>query len=307
MKEKKKNHFSWKIVKNKWQLLAMFLLPLTWYIIFCYVPMYGIQLAFRDYNPRLGYLGSSFVGLRWFKQFFSSYYWENIIWNTFSISLYSIIFGFPVPIILAIIINELPGRKFKKLLQNITYIPHFISIVVLCGMLYLFLSPQYGIVNTILETFGMEPVGFLESSKYFKGVYVISEIWQESGWGSIIYIAALAGIDPSLYEAAKIDGAGRLKRIIHVSLPGIIPTIVTLLILKIGQIMSIGFEKAYLLQNDLNLNSSEIISTLVYKQGILQGNIGYATAVGLMNSCLNLLLIIFANQFCKKFFDTSLW
>ena len=307
MKEKKKNHFSWKIVKNKWQLLAMFLLPLTWYIIFCYVPIYGIQLAFRDYNPRLGYLGSSFVGLRWFKQFFSSYYWENIIWNTFSISLYSIIFGFPVPIILAIIINELPGRKFKKLLQNITYIPHFISIVVLCGMLYLFLSPQYGIVNTILETFGMEPVGFLESSKYFKGVYVISEIWQESGWSSIIYIAALAGIDPSLYEAAKIDGAGRLKRIIHVSLPGIIPTIVTLLILKIGQIMSIGFEKAYLLQNDLNLNSSEIISTLVYKQGILQGNIGYATAVGLMNSCLNLLLIIFANQFCKKFFDTSLW
>ena len=307
MKEKKKNHFSWKIVNNKWQLLAMFLLPLTWYIIFCYVPMYGIQLAFRDYNPRLGYLGSSFVGLRWFKQFFSSYYWENIIWNTFSISLYSIIFGFPVPIILAIIINELPGRKFKKLLQNITYIPHFISIVVLCGMLYLFLSPQYGIVNTILETFGMEPVGFLESSKYFKGVYVISEIWQESGWSSIIYIAALAGIDPSLYEAAKIDGAGRLKRIIHVSLPGIIPTIVTLLILKIGQIMSIGFEKAYLLQNDLNLNSSEIISTLVYKQGILQGNIGYATAVGLMNSCLNLLLIIFANQFCKKFFDTSLW
>ena len=280
MKEKKKNHYSWKIVKNKWQLLAMFLLPLTWYIIFCYVPMYGIQLAFRDYNPRLGYLGSSFVGLRWFKQFFSSYYWENIIWNTFSISLYSIIFGFPVPIILAIIINELPGRKFKKLLQNITYIPHFISIVVLCGMLYLFLSPQYGIVNTILETFGMEPVGFLESSKYFKGVYVISEIWQESGWSSIIYIAALAGIDPSLYEAAKIDGAGRLKRIIHVSLPGIIPTIVTLLILKIGQIMSIGFEKAYLLQNDLNLNSSEIISTLVYKQGILQGTIGYATAVG---------------------------
>ena len=307
MKEKKKNHFSWKIVKNKWQLLAMFLLPLTWYIIFCYVPMYGIQLAFRDYNPRLGYLGSSFVGLRWFKQFFSSYYWENIIWNTFSISLYSIIFGFPVPIILAIIINELPGRKFKKLLQNITYIPHFISIVVLCGMLYLFLSPQYGIVNTILETFGMEPVGFLESSKYFKGVYVISEIWQESGWSSIIYIAALAGIDPSLYEAAKIDGAGRLKRIIHVSLPGIIPTIVRLLKQKIGQIMSIGFEKAYLLQNDLNLNSSEIISTLVYKQGILQGNIGYATAVGLMNSCLNLLLIIFANQFCKKFFDTSLW
>lgn len=296
-----------KVLKSKWQLLVMFAVPLMWYIIFCYIPMYGIQLAFRDYNPRLGYLGSPFVGLQWFRQFFSSYYWMDIIWNTFSISLYSIVIGFPVPIILAIIINELPGKKFKKILQNITYIPHFISVVVLCGMLYLFLSPQYGILNTILGAFGAEPIGFLESSKYFKGVYVLSEVWQESGWSSIIYIAALAGIDPALYEAAKIDGAGRMKRIIHISLPGITPTIVTLLILKIGQIMSIGFEKAYLLQNDLNLKSSEIISTLVYKQGILQGNIGYATAVGLMNSCLNLLLIILANKFCKRFFDTSLW
>lgn len=296
-----------KIIKSKWQLLVMFAVPLAWYIVFCYIPMYGIQLAFRDYNPRLGYLGSPFVGLQWFKQFFSSYYWTDIIWNTFSISLYSIVIGFPVPIILAIIINELPGKKFKKFLQNITYIPHFISIVVLCGMLYLFLSPQYGIVNTILGSFGIEPIGFLESSKYFKGVYVLSEVWQESGWSSIIYIAALAGIDPALYEAAKIDGAGRMKRIIHISLPGITPTVVTLLILKIGQIMSIGFEKAYLLQNDLNLKSSEIISTLVYKQGILQGNIGYATAVGLMNSCLNLILIVMANKFCKRFFDTSLW
>lgn len=296
-----------KVLKSKWQLLVMFAVPLMWYIIFCYIPMYGIQLAFRDYNPRLGYLGSPFVGLQWFRQFFSSYYWMDIIWNTFSISLYSIVIGFPVPIILAIIINELPGKKFKKILQNITYIPHFISVVVLCGMLYLFLSPQYGILNTILGAFGAEPIGFLESSKYFKGVYVLSEVWQESGWSSIIYIAALAGIDPALYEAAKIDGAGRIKRIIHISLPGITPTIVTLLILKIGQIMSIGFEKAYLLQNDLNLKSSEIISTLVYKQGIFQGNIGYATAVGLMNSCLNLLLIILANKFCKKFFDTSLW
>ena len=296
-----------KVLKSKWQLLVMFAVPLIWYIIFCYIPMYGIQLAFRDYNPRLGYLGSPFVGLQWFRQFFSSYYWMDIIWNTFSISLYSIVIGFPVPIILAIIINELPGKKFKKILQNITYIPHFISVVVLCGMLYLFLSPQYGILNTILGAFGAEPIGFLESSKYFKGVYVLSEVWQESGWSSIIYIAALAGIDPALYEAAKIDGAGRMKRIIHISLPGITPTIVTLLILKIGQIMSIGFEKAYLLQNDLNLKSSEIISTLVYKQGILQGNIGYATTVGLMNSCLNLLLIILANKFCKRFFDTSLW
>lgn len=296
-----------KVLKSKWQLLAMFALPLIWYIIFCYVPMYGIQLAFRDYNPRLGYLGSPFVGLRYFEQFFSSYYWKEILWNTVSISLLSLAIGFPIPIILAIIINELPGQKFKKVLQNITYIPHFISVVVLCGMLYLFLSPQYGILNSILGVFGIGPIGFLESSKYFKGVYVLSEVWQESGWSSIIYIAALAGIDPSLYEAATIDGAGRLQKIIHVSIPGITPTIVTLLILRIGQIMSIGFEKAYLLQNDLNLASSEIISTLVYKQGILQGNLGYATAVGLMNSVVNLVLIVIANQFCKKIFDTSLW
>jgi putative aldouronate transport system permease protein len=174
-------------------------------------------------------------------------------------------------------------------------------------MLYLFLSPQYGVLNTFLNFLGVESVGFLESNKCFKAVYVLSDIWQESGWNSVIYIAALAGIDPELYEAAKIDGAGRLKRIIHVSLPGITPTIVTLLILRIGQVMTIGFEKAYLLQNDLNIRSSEIISTLVYKQGILQGNYGYATAVGLFNSVINLTLIIFTNKICKKYFEISLW
>ncbi|MCR5754081.1 MAG: ABC transporter permease subunit [Acetatifactor sp.] len=296
-----------KTVISKWQLLVMFLVPLIWYIVFCYVPMYGIQLAFRNYNPRLGYLDSPWVGLRYFQQFFSSYYNRDIIWNTVSISLYSILFGFPMPILLAIILNELPGIHFKKILQNLTYVPHFISTVVLCGMLYLFLSPQYGVLNTFLNFLGVESVGFLESNKYFKAVYVLSDIWQESGWNSVIYIAALAGIDPELYEAAKIDGAGRLKRIIHVSLPGITPTIVTLLILRIGQVMTIGFEKAYLLQNDLNIRSSEIISTLVYKQGILQGNYGYATAVGLFNSVINLTLIILTNKICKKYFEISLW
>ncbi|WP_051207833.1 ABC transporter permease [Butyrivibrio sp. AE3006] len=292
---------------SKWQLIVMFLIPFIWYIVFCYVPMYGIQLAFRNYNPRLGYLGSPWVGLRYFKQFFSSYYNIDIIWNTVSISLYSIIFGFPIPILLAIILNELPGVHFKKVLQNLTYVPHFISVVVLCGMLYLFLSPQYGVLNTFLNFLGVESIGFLESNKYFKAVYVLSDIWQESGWNSVIYIAALAGIDPELYEAAKIDGAGRLKRIIHVSLPGIAPTIVTLLILRIGQVMTIGFEKAYLLQNNLNIRSSEIISTLVYKQGILQGSYGYATAVGLFNSVINLALIILTNRICKKYFEISLW
>ncbi len=296
-----------RILKSKWQLMAMILIPMIWYVIFCYAPLYGIQIAFKNYNPKLGYLGSEFVGLRYFEQFFSSYYCWDVIWNTFSISFYSLLLGFPAPIILAIIFNELPGHKFKKALQNLTYIPHFISIVVLSGMLYLFLSPQYGIINNFLSVFGISPIGFLESDKYFKAVYVLSEIWQESGWSSIIYIAALAGIDPSLYEAAKIDGASRWKRLWHVSLPGITPTIITLLILRIGQLMSVGFEKALLLQNNLNIQSSEIISTLVYKNGILQGNFSYATSVGLMNSLINLTLIIVANKLCKKLFDSSLW
>lgn len=294
-------------IKSKWQLLAMIALPLIWYIVFCYIPMYGIQLAFRSYNPKLGYLGSPFVGLRYFKQFFSSYYCWDVVWNTFSISLYSLLISFPAPIILALIINELPGNKFKKVIQNITYVPHFISIVVLCGMLYLFLSPQYGVVNSFLSLFGVGPIGFLESNAYFKPVYVLSEVWQEGGWNSIIYIAALGGIDPSLYEAATIDGASRFRRIWHISLPGITPTIITLLVLRIGQLMSVGFEKALLLQNDLNIGKSEIISTLVYKNGILRGELSYATAVGLMNSLINLVLIVLANKVCKKLFDNSLW
>ncbi len=294
-------------IKSKWQLLAMIALPLIWYIVFCYIPMYGIQLAFRSYNPKLGYLGSPFVGLRYFKQFFSSYYCWDVVWNTFSISLYSLLISFPAPIILALIINELPGNKFKKVIQNITYVPHFISIVVLCGMLYLFLSPQYGVVNSFLSLFGIGPIGFLESNAYFKPVYVLSEVWQEGGWNSIIYIAALGGIDPSLYEAATIDGASRFRRIWHISLPGITPTIITLLVLRIGQLMSVGFEKALLLQNDLNIGKSEIISTLVYKNGILRGELSYATAVGLMNSLINLVLIVLANKVCKKLFDNSLW
>lgn len=292
---------------GKWQLWVMIALPLIWYIVFCYVPMYGIQLAFKNYNPMLGYIGSDWAGLKYFAQFFSSYYWKDIVWNTVSISLMSIVIGFPIPILLALLVNEVSSKRLKGILQNITYIPHFISVVVLCGMMSLLLSPQNGVINALLGSFGVGPVPFLESSKWFKATYVGMEVWQESGWSAIIYIAALAGIDPTLYEAATMDGAGRFKKILHISIPSILPTIVTLLILRIGQIMSIGFEKAYLLQNALNMSSSEIISTMVYKQGILQGNISYATAAGLMNSVINLLLIIVANKLCKKFFETSLW
>lgn len=297
----------YKIFRYKWQLLLMILLPLAWYIIFCYTPMYGVQIAFRDYSARKGYLGSPFVGLKHFQRFFSSYYCGDVIWNTLSISLFSLAVGFPAPILLAIIINELPGRVMKKALQNLTYIPHFLSTVVLCSMLYLFLSREYGVVNKLIEAFGGEPTAFLENDKYFRTVYVLSGVWQESGWSSIIYIAALAGIDPALHEAATIDGASRLQRVRHISLPGIVPTIVVLLVLRMGNLMSVGFEKALILQNDLNLGASEIISTLVYKRGILKAELSFSTAVGLMNSVINLLLIVGANMFCNHFFEESLW
>lgn len=296
-----------KVLKNKWQLLLMFALPFTWYVIFQYVPMYGIQIAFRDYIPNKGYLGSTWVWFKHFGRFFSSYYCFNVIWNTFSLSVYSLLVGFPAPIILAIIINEIQNSTFKKTLQNITYIPHFLSTVVVSGMIYLFLSPKYGIINFILGTFSVKPIAFMETASMFKTIYVLSGIWQESGWASIIYIATLAGIDPALYEAATIDGASRFQKIKYISIPGLAPTIVTLFILRIGQLMSIGFEKALLLQNSLNLNSSEIISTFVYKNGIQNGDFSYSSAIGLINSVINLVLIVSANKVCKKLFDSSLW
>lgn len=294
-------------VRRKWQLLLMFLLPLAWYIIFCYVPMYGIQIAFRNYNPVLGFTGSPFVGMRHFQRFFSSYYAGNIIWNTLSINLYCLLVGFPAPILLAILVNEIRSRKFAKLLQNVTYIPYFLSVVVVVSMLKLFTNEQYGIINLLLKGIGVGPIPFMESDRWFKFTYVVSNVWQNCGWNAIIYIAALAGIDPTLYEAATIDGASRMQKIRHVSLPGIKSTILVLLILRVGQLMSIGFEKALLMQNDLNLLSGEIISTMVYKIGIQQGDYSYAAAVGAMNSVINLILVVLANQVSRKLTEESLW
>jgi len=285
----------------------MFSIPFIWYIIFAYVPMYGIQIAFRQFNPMLGYRGSPFVGLLHYERFFSSFYVWQVIWNTVSISLYSIIFGFPAPIILALIVNEIRTRFFQKSLQNITYIPNFLSMVVLCGMIYLFLNLQFGMVNHFLEFIGLERIGFMESPRYFRAVFVISGIWQESGWASIIYIAALAGIDMEQYEAADIDGASRLQKIRHISLPGISATIITLFILRLGSIMHVGFEKALLLQNPLNMTTGDVIATLVFRMGILQGNFSYAAAVGLMNSMINFITIFTANMVCRRVFKTSLW
>lgn len=292
---------------SRWQLLLMFAVPLTWYIIFCYLPMAGIQIAFMRFNPVKGYGGSSWVGLAQFQRFFSSYYAWNVIRNTVTISLYALVVGFPAPILLALIINEIQGRRFKKTLQNVTYVPYFLSTVVVCGMIVLFLSPQYGVINTILGALGVKPIAFIETASMFKSIYVLSGVWQETGWASIIYIAALAGIDPALYEAATIDGASRLQKVRYISIPSITATIITLLILRIGQLMTVGFEKALLLQKDLNLEASEIISTVIFKNGIQKGEFSYSAAIGLLNSVINLTLIVVANRTSRRLFDTSLW
>ena len=298
-----------KRVLAHWQLLALLVIPVAWYIIFCYVPMFGVQLAFKNYKVRQGILGSPWADplLRHFTRYFSSYYAWSTIWNTLAINLGCLLIGFPAPIILALVLNEINNLRFRKILQNITYIPYFLSIVVVVSMLKLFTDQRYGVINIFIQALGMKAIPLMESEYYFRPLYVLSNVWQNMGWNAIIYIAALAGVDTALYEAATVDGASRWQKIIHVSIPCILPTIVTMLILRIGQLMTIGFEKALLMQNALNIGTSEIISTLVYKNGIQKGDYSYATAVGLMNSVVNLILIVPANTVCRKTLDQSLW
>ncbi|MBR3018474.1 MAG: sugar ABC transporter permease [Clostridia bacterium] len=298
-----------KRVLAHWQLLALLVIPAAWYIIFCYVPMFGVQLAFKNYKVRQGILGSPWADplLRHFTRYFSSYYAWSTIWNTLAINLGCLLIGFPAPIILALVLNEINNLRFRKILQNITYIPYFLSIVVVVSMFKLFTDQRYGVINIFIQALGMKAIPLMESEYYFRPLYVLSNVWQNMGWNAIIYIAALAGVDTALYEAATVDGASRWQKIIHVSIPCILPTSVTMLILRIGQLMTIGFEKALLMQNDLNIGTSEIISTLVYKNGIQKGDYSYATAVGLMNSVVNLVLIVTANTVCRKTLDQSLW
>jgi putative aldouronate transport system permease protein len=296
-----------KRITTRYDLYLMLLLPVTWYIIFQYGPMYGVQIAFKDFNPGFGITGSEWVGFQHFERFFSSYYFGRLLWNTFSISLYSLLIAFPIPIFLALLINEMSNERFKKSLQNITYMPHFISVVVIVGMLHLFLKPDGGMVNLILNIFGFESIAFLERAEWFKTVFIGSNIWQNMGWQSIIYIAALSGVNPQLYEAAKMDGASRIQRIWYVSLPGILPVIVILLILDIGHFMNVGFEKILLMQNSLNRESSDVIQTFIYRNGILNGNYSYSAAIGLFNSVINFALLILINRYARKKTETSLW
>jgi len=290
-----------------WQLYLIVIPPLLFFLIFKYYPMLNAVLAFKDYYVTKGIWGSPWVGLRNFRLFFDNPVFWTLIKNTLLISFYMVLAGFPIPILLAIMLNEVRGRKFKRAVQLVTFAPYFISTVVMVSIIMLFLAPRLGFLNTLLHQLGLESVNFLGKPGLFSSIYVWSEIWQTAGYSAVIYLAALAGVDPTLYEAAKVDGASRFQKIRHVDLPGILPTITIILILNVGSVMAIGFEKIYLLQNDLNIASSEIIATYVYRIGLLNANYSFATAVGLFNSVINLILLFSVNALARRLSNNSIW
>ena len=294
------------VVKN-YQLYILILPAFVYFLIFCYLPMYGVQIAFKDFIANLGIVGSPWVGFKHFERFFNSYNFLLILKNTLGISIYSLVVGFPMPIILALLLNEVRNGPFKKIVQTVTYAPNFISMVVMVGMIITFFSSSSGLVNILLSKIGIAPVGWLSKGEYFKSLYVWSGVWQSTGWGSIIYLAVLSGVDPQLHEAAIIDGASRLRRMWHINLPSIIPTIVIMLILSTGSIMNVGYEKIYLMQNPLVLDVSEVISTYTYKVGLLNSQYSFSAAVGLFNSVINLVLLTIVNTISAKISETSLW
>ena len=290
-----------------WQLYAFLLPTLLYFGIFHYAPLYGAQIAFRDYLGPLGIWGSPWVGLENFARFFSSPMFVNLLTNTVLLSLLMLLFSFPVPVIFALMLNQLASQRYKRLVQTVSYAPHFISTVVFVGMLFLFGSPSTGIINVIMSQLGGPRVYYMGSVDWFRPVYVLSDIWQETGWGAIIYLAALSAINPELYEAAKIDGATKFQRIRHIDIPAILPTVTILLVLRAGAIMSVGFEKAFLMQTALNLEHSEIISTYVYKVGLLGSQFSFGSAVGLFNSVINLSLLLLVNRVARGLGQASLW
>jgi putative aldouronate transport system permease protein len=297
-----------KYLKRRGFLLYLFFLPVAlYYAIFHYAPMYGVVIAFKDFSPFIGILKSPWVGFEHFITFFSSIYFFRLIRNTFLLSFYSILFGFPVPILLALILNELQSRRLRSIIQSLTYVPHFVSTVVVAGLLYTFLSPSVGFVNAILTALGGKEVDFLREPSWFRFLYVGSGIWQEMGWGSIIYVAGLASIDVQLYEAADMDGAGRLRKMWSISLPGILPIVVTMLLLNLGRLMTVGFEKVFLLYNSATYETSDVISTYVYRSGIMDQQYSFAAAVGLFNSVVTLVLLTGFNWISRRVSEYSLW
>lgn len=293
--------------KSTWQFWAIIAIPLLFILIFNYIPMAGIVIAFKDFSPRKGIWGSDWVGLKYVLQFLTSPSSIKVIRNTFVLGLFQLVLSFPIPIILAIALNECKNRHFQKLVQMVTYAPYFISTVVMVGILMQVTDMRTGIFNRIMGLFGAAPVNFFGDVDLFRGLFIGSGIWQTMGYSAIIYLASLAGVSTELKEAAICDGANKLKRIIHVDIPGIFPTIVTMFIFNCGNIINIGFEKVYLMQNSVNLPKSELISTFVYKVGLSNGNYSFATAAGLFNSVVSFMLLVIVNQISKKLTDTSLF
>lgn len=296
-----------KDMRKNWILYVMILPAVVWFLIFCYKPMYGVLLAFKDYKVKLGIMGSPWVGMKHFQRFFNAYNFKQLLGNTLWLSVYNLLVGFPIPIIFALMLNYLKNKYLKKTVQMVSYAPYFISTVVICGMISIFMAPDTGIFNTMRNWFGAESVDFLSKSEWFDDIYVWTGIWQGMGWSSIIYISSLAGVDYELHEAAIVDGATKIQRMLHVDIPSIKPTIVMLLILQMGSLMSVGFEKVFLLQNTLNKSAASVISTYTYEVGLINSDYGYSTAVGLFNSVINVILLVTANQIVKKFADESLF
>ncbi|CAM5489046.1 ABC transporter permease [Leifsonia shinshuensis] len=298
----------WRVaLRRHWQLYLLTILPLAYFVIFKYVPISNAIIAFKDYSPVLGVWGSPWSGWANFATMIQNPVFPTLIQNTLILSGYAILASFPIPLILALALNEVRHRWFQKTVQMVTYAPYFISTVVVVSMLILIMAPRLGVLSQVFGFFGVQSPDFLGNPDYFRHIYVWSDVWQTAGYSAVIYMAALSGIDPSLYEAAKVDGASRLRKIWHVDIPGVLPTAMIVLILSVGNIMSIGFEKVFLLQNPLNLGQSEIIATYVYKLGILNADFGTATAVGLFNSVINLVLLLIVNWVAKRISGSGLW
>ncbi|MBW4081223.1 sugar ABC transporter permease [Paenibacillus sp. S150] len=297
--------FARDFLTNKY-LYLMMLPVVAYYAIFNYAPMYGVLIAFKDYSPMKGIMDSPWTGFEHFKTFFDSYYFLRVLKNTLIISVYSLIFEFPAPVILALLINEARNKTFKKIVQSATYMPYFISMIVIAGLIRDF-TDSGGVINTIYMYFGGDGTSMLQHSNLFRPIYILSEIWQRAGWESIIYLAALMGIDQEQYEAARMDGAGRLKQMWYVSLPGILPTIVILFILRMGNLLNVGFEKIILLYNPVVYETADVISSFVYRKGLLEFSWSYSTAVGVFNSIINLTLLVLANRISKRITNNSLW
>ena len=288
-------------IADNWQLYALLLVPVILTFVYKYIPMYGIQIAFRDFKASQGYTGSEWVGWYWFQRFFSAPTFGRMIKNTVLISLYSLLWSFPVPIILSLMINQLRSAKYKRVVQTVLYAPHFISVMVICGMIKIFLSSSGGLLNLILGT----EIDFLTQSSAFRTIYVASGIWQDAGWGCIIYLATLANVDPGLYEAAKVDGASVFQRIRNIDLPALLPMAILNLIMAAGGLMNVGFEKVWLIQTDLNKATSDVIAVYVYEQGIQNAKYSYSTAVGLFNTVVNIALLLIVNKIASKVSDVE--